>query len=125
MNDFRLLPDDPRLTAYALGELSGAERAAVEAALHENPALRLVVDEIRATAEQIESALAGEPAAAAPSTAHPLNGVVVKINGHASRTYEGSRLRVSDQVTMDDRPDAYARPHGRTAVVERRRDRRG
>mgnify|MGYP000601394500 CR=1 FL=1 len=31
MNDFELLPDDPRLTAYALGELEGDERAEVEA----------------------------------------------------------------------------------------------
>lgn len=62
MNDFQLSPDDPRLTAYALHELEGDERAAVEAALRANPALRAFVDEIRATAEQIESALAAEAA---------------------------------------------------------------
>jgi Ca-activated chloride channel homolog len=60
MNE-RLLPDDPRITAYALGELSGEERATVEAALRENGELRRVVDEIRATSEQIEAALAIEP----------------------------------------------------------------
>ena len=53
-------PDDPRLTAYALGELEGAEHAAVEAALREDAALRAVVAEIRATAAQLEGALAGE-----------------------------------------------------------------
>lgn len=61
-SNFKLLPDDPKLTAYALGELEGAERAAVEAALRENPALGVVVDEIRAMAAQLETALAAEPA---------------------------------------------------------------
>jgi anti-sigma factor RsiW len=61
MNDHKLPPDDPRLTAYALGELEVDERAAVEAALHRDPRLRATVDEIRATATQIEDALAAEP----------------------------------------------------------------
>lgn len=61
-------PDDPRLTAYALGELDGAERAAVEAALREDPALRAVVEEIRATVAQLEGALATEALPAAPET---------------------------------------------------------
>ncbi len=60
MNDTQLLPDDPRITAYALGELEGDERAAVEQALRQNPALRMTVDEIRATAAQLEAALADE-----------------------------------------------------------------
>ena len=58
MNDTRLPSDDPKLTAYALGELNGDERAAVEAALRENPALRLIVEEIRATAAALEAAFA-------------------------------------------------------------------
>ncbi|MBL9213561.1 MAG: von Willebrand factor type A domain-containing protein [Opitutaceae bacterium] len=56
----KLSPGDPRLTAYALGELSGDERAAVEAALRQNPALRAAVEEIRAVAGQIEAAFAGD-----------------------------------------------------------------
>src|SRR3954471_24450408 len=60
MNEMRLSPDDPRLTAYALGELDGDERAAVEAALRHDPSARAAVEGIRATAAQIESALAGE-----------------------------------------------------------------
>ena len=51
MNDSKILPDDPKLTAYALGELEGEERAAVEVALELNPALRGTVDEIRAMSE--------------------------------------------------------------------------
>lgn len=60
MNDFELSPDDPRLTAYALGELEGDERAAVEAAVRRDPELRAALEEIRATAAQLEAALAAE-----------------------------------------------------------------
>ena len=62
MNDTKLSPDDPRLTAYALGELEGDERAAVESALETDAAARAAVDQIRTTARQIEAALAAEPA---------------------------------------------------------------
>lgn len=75
MNDPTLTPDDPRLTAYALGELSGDERAHVEAALRDDPLLRAAVEEIRITAGQLEAALAAEAREeidAAPAT-----------NGHA------------------------------------------
>jgi hypothetical protein len=61
MNETKLFPDDPRLTAYALGELEGDERAAVEAALQTDAVARAAVDEIRATARQLEAALAAEP----------------------------------------------------------------
>ena len=60
MNHTTLSPDDPRLTAYALGELEGAERAAVEAALRTDPALRAEVESIRATSAQLARALAAE-----------------------------------------------------------------
>ena len=53
--------NDPQLTAYALGELEGDERAAVEAALKTDAAAQAAVDEIRATARQLEAALAAEP----------------------------------------------------------------
>lgn len=53
--------NDPRLTAYALGELTEAERGAVETALAESPGAREAVDEIRATAESLETALRSEP----------------------------------------------------------------
>ncbi|MBI5770070.1 MAG: von Willebrand factor type A domain-containing protein [Verrucomicrobia bacterium] len=61
MNDYQLPPDDPRLTAYALGELEGDERAAVEAALRQRPELRAALEEIRAATAQLEDALASEP----------------------------------------------------------------
>jgi len=62
MNDFKFLPDDPKLTAYALGELEGEERAAVEAALPDDPAARAAVEEIRATAGRLQAALVSEAA---------------------------------------------------------------
>lgn len=56
-----IFPDDPQLTAYALGELDEDERAAVEARLRADPAARAAVEAIRATAGQLEAALAAEP----------------------------------------------------------------
>ena len=56
-----LSPDDPKLTAYALGELDAGERAALETALRNDPAARAAVEEIRAAAAKLEFALAAEP----------------------------------------------------------------
>ncbi|OHE81348.1 MAG: hypothetical protein A3G75_01900 [Verrucomicrobia bacterium RIFCSPLOWO2_12_FULL_64_8] len=67
LHQTQLQPDDPRLTAYALGELEEEERAQIEAALRAGPALQVAVQEIRETAGQVEAALAGEPA---PEPAH-------------------------------------------------------
>lgn len=52
--------DDPRLTAYALGELEGAERADVEKVVASSAEARAVVEEIRATAEVLSAGLGGE-----------------------------------------------------------------
>ena len=57
-------PNDPKLTAYALGELDDAERAAVEKALDDSPALREAVEEIRRTADLLAEHLQSEPAPA-------------------------------------------------------------
>lgn len=65
MNDTTILPDDPKLTAYALGELEPAEHAAMEAALRRQPELRAALEEIRAAAAQLEAALAAEDGEAA------------------------------------------------------------
>ncbi|WP_353566797.1 VWA domain-containing protein [Haloferula sargassicola] len=45
----KLLPDDPRLTAYALGELDDDESRRVERAVAADPALRISLDEIERT----------------------------------------------------------------------------
>jgi anti-sigma factor RsiW len=72
MNDARLAKDDPRLTAYALGELDAVEVPMVEAALRADPGLRAEVEEIRRSAAAIETALAVETAPGrTPSEAAP------------------------------------------------------
>jgi Ca-activated chloride channel family protein len=53
--------DDARLSAYALGELDESERASVEQLLASDPEARKFVDELRATAQALESELANEP----------------------------------------------------------------
>jgi hypothetical protein len=49
--------DDPRLSAYLLGELPAAEAAAVEHAVAADPALRLSLDELRKVASLLEGTL--------------------------------------------------------------------
>ena len=79
MKDTKLLPNDARLTAYALGELSGDERAAFEVVLRNQPELRSTVEAIRATARQLEAALASE---AAEATAAEEIVRVIHVDGH-------------------------------------------
>ncbi len=55
-------PDDPRLTAYALGELEDREKAAFEAELADSDEGRKYVDEVRETARMLTLSLADEPA---------------------------------------------------------------
>jgi len=52
--------NDPRLTAYALGELPVNEIAEIEAAINENPELQTEIDEIRAMTSMLEGAFAEE-----------------------------------------------------------------
>lgn len=57
-------PDDPKFTAYALGELQNDDdRTEVEKALTDNPELQKSLDEIRSITGLLENALKGEPAA--------------------------------------------------------------
>ena len=49
----RIQPEDPRVTAYALGELPEHESAALRLAAESNPAVQNAVDETRALAELI------------------------------------------------------------------------
>jgi hypothetical protein len=55
--------DDPRLTAYALGELSESERREIERELARSPELRSALEEIRATAAKLAEEFAGETTA--------------------------------------------------------------
>jgi hypothetical protein len=60
LNESKLQPDDPRLTAFALGELAGDEHDLVAAAVAADRALADAVAEIRATSAQLSAALANE-----------------------------------------------------------------
>ncbi|MCA9206902.1 MAG: hypothetical protein KDA55_01035, partial [Planctomycetales bacterium] len=53
--------NDPKLTAYVLGELNDTDRAAVEAAVDQSPALQAELDAIRETAASIRSHFDAEP----------------------------------------------------------------
>ena len=55
-------PDDPRLTAYSLGELDSAGRADVERLLHEEPRLAADIEETRQFSEILRVRLKSERA---------------------------------------------------------------
>ncbi len=57
----KFTPDDPKLTAYALGELPESERAVVEAELAKSPEGQQVLNEIRETIGVLQQELAAEP----------------------------------------------------------------
>ena len=61
MNNAKISPDDPRLTAFALGELEPAEMAAIEAAIKDDPAAQAAVEQIRALGGELRSVFAKEP----------------------------------------------------------------
>ena len=54
--------DDPRITAYVLGELTGAERAAFEAELAANAELQREVEAVRDTSQLLREGLKAESA---------------------------------------------------------------
>jgi hypothetical protein len=56
-------PDDPRLSAYVIGELSAADRAEVERALATSPVIRNSVSELRKVVRILEDSLGGDPMA--------------------------------------------------------------
>ena len=53
--------NDPRLTAYALGELAPADAAQIEAAIKSSPELQAVVADIRRASETISNVFLNEP----------------------------------------------------------------
>jgi Ca-activated chloride channel family protein len=68
MSTKTISPDDPRLTAYALGEMSDGERAAFERELAHDPAAQQAIADIRGLGGQLEAALATEPVPATNAT---------------------------------------------------------
>ena len=66
MSPIKISPDDHRLTAYALDEMTPAERTEFEQLLQQDPAARQAVEEIRAAGTMLASVLEHEPAVAEP-----------------------------------------------------------
>jgi hypothetical protein len=75
----KLTPEDPRLSAWLLGELPAAEAAAVERAVAADPALRLSVEELRRVVRRLEGALATPATGLRPSQRE----AVLKASRHA------------------------------------------
>jgi len=90
--------NDPRLTAYALGELNETERREVEAALAESPGARAAVAEIRETAESLSSALRSEPMPRLAALERER--IVGARSAHAGRTYQFGRVFVGLAATL-------------------------
>lgn len=112
--------DDPRLTAYVLGESTDAERAEVERLLEASPEARAAADEIGDVASLLERELAGESAparvvdvaallaanggvdesrAVSSSTSAPVSG-----SGLGSTPTHGSQPRLVSRADSDSEP---------------------
>ena len=80
-------PDDPRLTAYALGEMEPAEREEFEKLLKQDAAARAMVAEINGAAHNIGVALASE--SVTTLAAAPLNQSVAGTTARTQNPREG------------------------------------
>ena len=60
MNTPLVNPNDPKWTAYVLGELDEADRASVERLLETSPEARALVNELKETASVLNEALTSE-----------------------------------------------------------------
>jgi Ca-activated chloride channel homolog len=58
-----IFPADPRITAYAFGELEGDELKLIEAAVNADPALQAAVAELRGFGDTLSASLVDEPPA--------------------------------------------------------------
>ena len=72
-----LTHDDPRLTAYALGELPASERALMESELANSPELRAEVELIRALSGNLSAELSKE-LGSTPTLTRPQRAAIVR-----------------------------------------------
>ncbi|MFI5336593.1 MAG: von Willebrand factor type A domain-containing protein [Opitutales bacterium] len=91
MNPNPISPDDPRLTAYALGEMEAAERIEFEQLLQQDAAARRTVEEIRNLAGTLGSALEGEPVPAGAIASGQLAAAIIQ--GRDANKLDGGPLR--------------------------------
>ncbi|NNC89924.1 MAG: DUF3520 domain-containing protein [Akkermansiaceae bacterium] len=92
-------PEDPRVTAHALGELAGADVAAVERAAMTNPAVARAIEETRQMAACLESAFGAEELGLDPARREAVR--------------QAGRMPVPEKIISRDR----ARRWGRVALV--------
>jgi len=90
----KISPDDPRLTAYALGEMEAAERAEFETMLHEDAAAQATVADIRATAQALGAALEGEPCFAEATQGKPASFAAAEPSEIESPPTEPKRAKI-------------------------------
>jgi Ca-activated chloride channel homolog len=96
-------PNDPRLTAYVLGELETAERADVEAMLNDSPECRQAVDEIRSTISWLTDQLREEQAShsVAPEANHrPIAAVLPQPAAPARPWWRRPRYRLGGLAAL-------------------------
>lgn len=120
----KLSPEDPRLTAYALGEMDATERAAFERLLEGDTVARASVEDIRATVAALGAALQEE----AGETKPEIDARHVPVRAGAMPAESGRRRRESTLLTF---PRLYYMAAGLAAacfavvyVVDNRRDSR-
>jgi Ca-activated chloride channel family protein len=125
--------DDPRWTAYALGELDAAERAECEQILETNPEARAYVASLKEAIGTIETELAAQPAPAldelqrkriekaaqAPkrSSRRWLFGGSAAAAGIAALVFASSQLGSSDRASAIFKGEQMLRAEGRNAEM--------
>lgn len=87
MNSNKILPDDPRLTAYALEEMSAGERTEFEQLLKDDAAAQAAVAEIREAGALFTQALADEPVAMIEEV--PMDEKISESRGEYDRKFNG------------------------------------
>ncbi len=92
MNPNTISPDDPRLTLYALSEMEPAEREGFEKLLQQDAAARQAVEEIRAMAVTVTTALEQEATLAEFSTGESARQAAI-IPGGNLRRLDGGPLK--------------------------------
>jgi Ca-activated chloride channel family protein len=101
----QILPADPRITAYAFGELEGDELKVIEAAVNADPALQAAVAELRGFGGQLATALGDEPAGAQQGEAKPVvekrRGLMIPFPLHYLATAAAACFAVVVWVNMD------------------------
>ena len=109
--------DDPRLTAYALGELDESDRPALELQLNESESAREIVAQIRAMAALLTKTLADEAASSPstrtlPFTPSPQPARSIRWLAMAASLLVGAGLGVAGMAILREKP-ATSMPHGK------------